>query len=183
MSACFLLYAICLNYCPTKQQKAPIDVADALKLLSGGEAFQSPLVRKYAVDVLRGASDDELHILLLQLVQALRYEPVVSDDTTAADTITDTDTSTNTAAIEDSAEDLLDDVDAKEDSKVFSMAVLSPLGRFLVERACSSTAGGALGDIIFCDTTLDLSSYLQFFSSLFFLSLFVCFFVSNCNSI
>lgn len=47
----------------------------ALKLLSGGKAFSYPLVRKYAVEVLESANDSELLILLLQLVQALRYEP------------------------------------------------------------------------------------------------------------
>jgi hypothetical protein len=57
------------------QEKAPIEVSAALKLLSGGKSFSYPLVRKYAVEVLESANDSELLILLLQLVQALRYEP------------------------------------------------------------------------------------------------------------
>ena len=131
------------------KQKAPIDVADALKLLSGGEAFQSPLVRKYAVDVLRHASDEELHILLLQLVQALRYEPVVGassgDD---RENKGDTDEEFGRGLRTPSTEDLdVDNKDEKED-KVFSIAVLSPLGRFLVERACSSTTGNGRMELL-----------------------------------
>ena len=103
------------------QQKAPIDVADALKLLSGGEAFRSPLVRQYAVDVLRNASDDELRILLLQLVQALRYEPAVDVGDIA-----------NIQSKNDCANIAVIDWD-----KHYSF--LSPLGRFLIDRACSSS--------------------------------------------
>lgn len=44
-------------------------------MLGGDKAFQNPTVRQYAVDTLQSASDDELHTYLLQLVQALRYEP------------------------------------------------------------------------------------------------------------
>ncbi|ONK66305.1 uncharacterized protein A4U43_C06F6320 [Asparagus officinalis] len=50
----------------------PIDVADALELLSPN--FESEEVRAYAVSVLERADDDELHCYLLQLVQALRFE-------------------------------------------------------------------------------------------------------------
>ena len=119
------------------QQKAPIDVADALKLLSGGEAFQSPLVRKYAVDVLRKASDEELHILLLQLVQALRYEPVMG----AAGSDKEGGEEQQGAREDEEEEEKKDEEEKEEDRHVYSMSVLSPLGRFLVERACSSTTG------------------------------------------
>eukprot|EP00850_Spirogloea_muscicola_P004644 SM000020S05994 [mRNA] locus=s20:381175:386922:+ [translate_table: standard] len=51
---------------------APIDIADALELLS--PAFSSQEVRAYAVSVLARAGDKELRCYLLQLVQALRYE-------------------------------------------------------------------------------------------------------------
>ncbi|RYH27857.1 hypothetical protein EON65_12930, partial [archaeon] len=60
------------------REKAPIDVADALKLLSKEKSFEHQFVREFAVSVLRSASDDELLTFLLQLVQALRYEPVAS---------------------------------------------------------------------------------------------------------
>lgn len=49
-----------------------IDIDDALELL--GPNFKHPAVRTYAVDRLRKASDHELELYLLQLVQALRFE-------------------------------------------------------------------------------------------------------------
>lgn len=109
-------------------------MADALKLLSGGKAFQSPLVRQYAVDVLRNASDEELHILLLQLVQALRYEPIMgtgdSKSCELSDVLTRPDEFQTTVP--------KDNMDL---DKEYSLTMLSPLGRFLVERSCSSTTG------------------------------------------
>jgi len=55
------------------QQWAPVDIADALELLSGH--FTNEKVREYAVQQLQRADDEELSNYLLQLVQALRYEP------------------------------------------------------------------------------------------------------------
>lgn len=53
--------------------RTPIDIADALKLLGPERAFQHDVVRSFAVDALRSATDEELIAYLLQLVQALRY--------------------------------------------------------------------------------------------------------------
>ncbi|KAI5289959.1 Phosphatidylinositol (PI) 3-kinase [Ascosphaera aggregata] len=50
-----------------------IDVDDALELL--GPTFDNPDVRAYAVDRLRKSDDEELLLYLLQLVQALKFEP------------------------------------------------------------------------------------------------------------
>jgi len=50
----------------------PIDIADALELLSG--YFTNEDVRVYAVKQLQRADNEELDAYLLQLVQALRYE-------------------------------------------------------------------------------------------------------------
>lgn len=55
-------------------RRAPIDAPDALKLLGRERTFQAEVVRRFAVDALRRASDDELLAFLLQLVQALRYQ-------------------------------------------------------------------------------------------------------------
>lgn len=55
---------------------AEIDIDDALELL--GPNFHNPVVRAYAVDRLRKASDHELELYLLQLVQALRFEKTSS---------------------------------------------------------------------------------------------------------
>ncbi|KKY23255.1 putative phosphoinositide 3-kinase [Diplodia seriata] len=54
-----------------------IDVDDALEIL--GPMFDHPAVRSFAVDRLRKADDGELQLYLLQLVQALKFEPVETD--------------------------------------------------------------------------------------------------------
>ncbi|XP_044740509.1 phosphatidylinositol 3-kinase catalytic subunit type 3 isoform X2 [Chrysoperla carnea] len=54
------------------QQWAPMDVEDALELLSPN--FTHPVVRRYAVSRLKQAPDEDLMLYLLQLVQALKYE-------------------------------------------------------------------------------------------------------------
>ncbi|RKF55433.1 Phosphatidylinositol 3-kinase, root isoform [Erysiphe neolycopersici] len=51
-----------------------VDVDDALELL--GPTFDNSAVRAYAVDRLRKSDDNELLLYLLQLVQALKFEPV-----------------------------------------------------------------------------------------------------------
>jgi Phosphatidylinositol 3- and 4-kinase/Phosphoinositide 3-kinase family, accessory domain (PIK domain) len=83
------------------RKRSPIEVTDALKLLGKHVAFQTHLVRSYAIDVstvklfkkrkisrvsvtltlcvlplktLAAAPDSELRLYLLQLVQALKYE-------------------------------------------------------------------------------------------------------------
>ncbi|CAM9679195.1 unnamed protein product, partial [Ectocarpus sp. 4 AP-2014] len=48
-------------------RRAPIDAPDALKLLGRERTFQAEVVRRFAVDALRRASDDELLAFLLQL--------------------------------------------------------------------------------------------------------------------
>ncbi|CAD6502058.1 BgTH12-02301 [Blumeria graminis f. sp. triticale] len=51
-----------------------VDVDDALELL--GPTFDNQAVRAYAVDRLRKSNDNELLLYLLQLVQALKFEPI-----------------------------------------------------------------------------------------------------------
>ena len=59
-------------------QWAPVDEADALELL--GPSFTDPSLRQYAVNRIRNASDQDLQLYLLQLVQALKYEPLQEFD-------------------------------------------------------------------------------------------------------
>jgi len=56
------------------RKRSPIEVTDALRLLGKHVAFQTNLVRSYAIDTLASAPDDELRLYLLQLVQAIKYE-------------------------------------------------------------------------------------------------------------
>lgn len=58
------------------RKRSPIEVTDALKLLGKHVAFQTNLVRSYAIDTLQSAPDTELRLYLLQLVQALKYENI-----------------------------------------------------------------------------------------------------------
>jgi phosphatidylinositol 3-kinase len=51
-----------------------IDVADALELL--GPSFRNKVLRQFAVQQLDRADDDDLHLYLLQLVQAIKFEDI-----------------------------------------------------------------------------------------------------------
>lgn len=62
------------------RKRSPIEVTDALKLLGKHVAFQTNLVRAYAIDTLAAAPDSELRLYLLQLVQALKYENIEISD-------------------------------------------------------------------------------------------------------
>lgn len=53
-------------------QWLPMDVEDALELL--GPNWRHPALRRYAVSRLTQATDEDLQLYLLQLVQALKYE-------------------------------------------------------------------------------------------------------------
>ncbi|GAA5828167.1 hypothetical protein JCM5353_007814 [Sporobolomyces roseus] len=55
-----------------------IELDDALELLGPAEGFRNERVRAYAVRQLERADDDELMLYLLQLVQALKFEPTIS---------------------------------------------------------------------------------------------------------
>ncbi|GAA5895415.1 phosphatidylinositol 3-kinase VPS34 [Sporobolomyces salmoneus] len=56
-----------------------IELDDALELLGPAEGFRNERVRSYAVRQLERADDDELMLYLLQLVQALKFEPVANN--------------------------------------------------------------------------------------------------------
>lgn len=58
------------------KKRGPIEVTDALKLLGKNVAFQTDMVRAFAIDTLSAAPDAELSLYLLQLVQALKYENI-----------------------------------------------------------------------------------------------------------
>ena len=58
------------------RKRSPIEVTDALKLLGKQVAYQTNLVRAYAIDTLALAPDEELNLYLLQLVQALKFENI-----------------------------------------------------------------------------------------------------------
>ncbi|GAA5875731.1 hypothetical protein JCM8547_007052 [Rhodosporidiobolus lusitaniae] len=55
-----------------------VEMDDALELLGPAEGFRDKRVRAYAVRQLERADDEELMLYLLQLVQALKFEPAPS---------------------------------------------------------------------------------------------------------
>ena len=82
----------CVNWDLEKEAKqalnllyewTPADAQDALELL--GPDFTQPKVRRYAVECLNKAKDDELLLYLLQLVQALKYETLETKELNVLD--------------------------------------------------------------------------------------------------
>jgi phosphatidylinositol 3-kinase len=79
------------------KKRSPIEVTDALKLLGRNVAFQTGLVRSYAIETLANAPDEELRLYLLQLVQALKYEEDVSGGSAQAGGVIGSNATTNVA--------------------------------------------------------------------------------------
>lgn len=124
----------------------PMDVEDALRLLS--PFFQHPSVRAYAVTRLKQASDEDLLLYLLQLVQALKYENfeeinnkyrnlselVTSKDISAMETLSlNSDTSASTASVSsyNNSVDLMNYC-----KSIFDEKADMDLATFLIYRAC-----------------------------------------------
>ena len=149
------------------KKKAPLDVSDALRLLGKEKAFQSLIVRQYAVETLRSATDEELLTFLLQLVQALRYEPAIGVTAEVGENVTtlrlQDDSSYNVASSFSSSfawtrlgmstsiagigiTSMQNNSDRKNNTPNNSSTELghhgaglvSPLAQFLIDRACAS---------------------------------------------
>jgi phosphatidylinositol 3-kinase len=142
------------------RDRSPIDVADALKLLSKDKSFEHPMVREYAVETLRTASDEELLTFLLQLVQALRYEPTnapaaaatVTSSVPAPPAVVVTPTKGGGQLPEatpvlipplpptlQASTSITSTATATTTTTATAMESSSPLGNFLVDRACKSS--------------------------------------------
>ena len=142
------------------KRKAPLDISDALRLLGKEKAFQALIVRHYAVETLQTATDEELLTFLLQLVQALRYEPsmdVVADTCEANSTLRMQDESSYHIAssfsssfawarVGMSASGLGPSITDRKSPTPSSSSIIghhgaglvSPLAQFLIDRACAS---------------------------------------------
>lgn len=119
------------------------------------KSFEHSYVREYAVEVLRLASDDELLLFLLQLVQALRYEPAVvipvatplseheSNKNVVDFPLEQSIIGVNNHVTVRSSFDQLQHAQQQQELQQQTrqnnnLANLSPLGRFLVDRAANS---------------------------------------------
>eukprot|EP00039_Didymoeca_costata_P030435 m.29521 g.29521 ORF g.29521 m.29521 type:complete len:822 (+) comp8111_c0_seq1:174-2639(+) len=99
------------------QKWEPIEVDDALELL--GPTFSHTAVRGYAVSRLEKAHDDDLMLYLLQLVQALKYEPMAPSQN-RTDVVEDVDSFA---------------MDSEEDSEGLATFPPLSLAGFLMKRA------------------------------------------------
>jgi len=125
---------------------APIDLEDALRLLC--PEFSSPIPRAHAVASLRRTSDEDVLLYLLQLVQALRYEPglpaaavayTLGSAASRAAAAVATAPGSPFASADGSAAPTLPVLQAGKGSVVEQeVLTASPLASFLIERACSS---------------------------------------------
>lgn len=119
------------------------------------KCFEHSVVREYAVAILRSASDDELLTFLLQLVQALRYEPSPTVSAQAVPVVdfamessivgvNHLDINARLAAIEAEEASPSSSTTASAATPAVHAAVLrsagslSPLANFLIDRACTS---------------------------------------------
>ena len=113
---------------------APIDTDHALRLLSFDFPYRP--VREHAVSALRRASDDDLVLYLLQLVQALRYEDELQSRPEGA--VPRSSASSGNGAGAGGANSGASGAAAAPSSASSGAYRLSPLADFLVDRACAS---------------------------------------------
>ncbi|CCF59598.1 hypothetical protein KAFR_0H01890 [Kazachstania africana CBS 2517] len=122
---------------------AEIDIDDAIELL--GPDFTNLSVRSYAVNRLKKASDKDLELYLLQLVQAVCFEnlSVLNDKTNSEFQIVNTPASPNVvnSTMIQRYQKLERSVQSSEDGQINDMTmeettiVISPLAEFLIKRA------------------------------------------------
>ena len=105
------------------KKRSPIEVTDALKLLGRNVAFQTGLVRSYAIETLSNAPDEELRLYLLQLVQALKYEEDVSGGSAQAGNVISSSATTTASTAAQS---------------VTTSSRVSSLSAFLIDRASTN---------------------------------------------
>ncbi|AET39243.1 phosphatidylinositol 3-kinase VPS34 Ecym_4166 [Eremothecium cymbalariae DBVPG len=127
---------------------AEIDIDDAIELL--GPVYKNLSVRSYAVNRLKKASDTELELYLLQLVQAVCFESssTWSDKSNSAFTIVNMDQSKNGNITPKSlTPHMMASLDSMERSEAESTGaessvVISPLAEFLIRRVMNNTRLG-----------------------------------------
>jgi hypothetical protein len=150
---------------------APIDIEDALRLLC--PEFTAPTVRRFAVAALRHASDSDLSLFLLQLVQALRYEPqllLTRAQQQQQDVVAAAATAGDAADGEGGASGASEDKGAAAVAASSAAAAASPQAATPAAAAASQTAVGAsrlspLADFLLerCSASLELGMYLHWY--------------------
>jgi phosphatidylinositol 3-kinase len=112
------------------------------------KSFEHPVVREFAVEILKSAADEELLTFLLQLVQALRYEPAPAEvssvpkiNNPSSNSIKNLQTTkpkfdVDSSSISNSKD--FEDFTGHSSPPSKSSDNLSLLARFLIDRACCS---------------------------------------------
>uniref|UniRef100_A0A182N8W1 Phosphatidylinositol 3-kinase catalytic subunit type 3 n=1 Tax=Anopheles dirus TaxID=7168 RepID=A0A182N8W1_9DIPT len=124
---------------------SPMDVEDALELLNS--TFRHPVVRWYAITRLNEASDEYLLLYLLQLVQALKYEPF--DESSNFSARSPTERKEIFQSYDESSEVQYDDLQSDnagiagnaaegEIKNRYHSSNANNLANFLIERACKN---------------------------------------------
>ncbi|CCK67951.1 phosphatidylinositol 3-kinase VPS34 KNAG_0A02620 [Huiozyma naganishii CBS 8797] len=124
---------------------AEINIEDALELL--GPEFSNLSVRSYAVNRLKKASNKELELYLLQLVQAISFENFSSfvDKTNSEFTIVDVNASQKmlkSVSSSQESKDLMGNLANGDPNLAETPIVISPLAEFLIKRALSDSKLG-----------------------------------------
>lgn len=158
----------------------PPDVDDALELL--GPGFTQPEVRRYAVERLGLASDEDLLLYLLQLVQALKYEALDNIDMSLCDvshySSSDTSGQTEDTVSEHSSQqdkmassagstsaDLTQSTSSSLEESEAATIQRSPSSSLLVEQDSSDPSAAVTDSVLLPElaegeTELDLASFL-----------------------
>ncbi|KAM3161766.1 Phosphatidylinositol 3-kinase VPS34 [Lachancea thermotolerans] len=124
---------------------AEIDIEDAIELL--GPAYRNLSLRSYAVNRLKKASDNELELYLLQLVQAVCFESCspLSDKTASEFTIVDVAQSGAAANPLPEFEQINESSSLNSTESIsagHSSVLISPLAEFLIRRAIKNSRLG-----------------------------------------
>ncbi|GAA6028728.1 hypothetical protein JCM8097_007365 [Rhodosporidiobolus ruineniae] len=111
-----------------------VEMDDALELLGPAEGFRDRRVRAYAVRQLERADDEELMLYLLQLVQALKFEPApISSSTSPSSSLRQSHYPSSSSSRHASSS-------LRASASTSSSAPLPTLEDFLVERSARNPA-------------------------------------------
>ena len=148
---------------------AEIDIDDAIELL--GCSFTNISVRSYAVNRLKKASDKELELYLLQLVQAVCFENMSAsmDNTDYSAYQIVNNSVTDSSAITSQQQNLLASLSGAEEGKSGNNGdaiVISPLAEFLIRRALKNIRLGTFFYWYVFSECTDNSSLKQILESL-----------------
>ncbi|CCH62374.1 hypothetical protein TBLA_0H00850 [Henningerozyma blattae CBS 6284] len=112
---------------------AEIDIGDAIELL--GSVYRNITVRAYAVNRLKKASDKELELYLLQLVQAVCFEGASTFSDRSNSEFMMVNSNIGAMADDDDDDELIQENISRTVTEHNRAIIISPLAEFLIRRA------------------------------------------------